>query len=188
MTAPRFYLAASLFAAAALGTLPPAWATGAPAPTSGPASSATPALPLAGRWLTASGNLEIDIEPCGDAWCGRVARVLDNRSMSRTGAAMPATAVPAVEGMAILKDLRQAPCDASLDPLYHRSCEPVWWGRIYNRENDRHYDCVVHIDGHGHLVVRAYVGLPAIGQTQIWQSVPALGDVPGQISREASRR
>ena len=37
---------------------------------------------LAGRWLTASGALEVDLSPCGPAWCGTVSRVLSNRRMS----------------------------------------------------------------------------------------------------------
>ena len=38
-----------------------------------------------GRWITASGNLEIEIAPCGQALCGTVVRVLANNSMSSSG-------------------------------------------------------------------------------------------------------
>ena len=52
----------------------------APAP-----GTAHPKAPL-GRWITESGNLEVNIAPCnpagGNALCGKVVRVLANRSMS----------------------------------------------------------------------------------------------------------
>ena len=37
-----------------------------------------------GRWITANGNLEVEIAPCGNALCGTVTQVLGNRSMSVT--------------------------------------------------------------------------------------------------------
>ncbi len=50
-----------------------------------PAAFAQTNLPQQGRWLTESGNLEVDIAPCGDTFCGTVSKVLANRSMSSSG-------------------------------------------------------------------------------------------------------
>jgi uncharacterized protein (DUF2147 family) len=105
------------------------------------------------RWLTASGNVEVEIAPCGEALCGKVARVLANRSMSDPGKA--AGGKPATLGLEILTDLRP-------DGAGH------WKGRIYNRENGKTYDCLVSPQGEN-LTVRAYVLLPAFGQTQVWR-------------------
>lgn len=137
-----------------------------------PAGEAAPAL--LGRWVTASGNLEVEIAPCGQAQpqsqpqslCGTVTRVLGNRSMVRDGEMQPVDARPAV-GMQILRGLTLA---ASEDP---QASGAPWFGEIYNRENGRTYRCRVHLgtaEGEGGaLVVRPYVFTPLFGQTQQWQ-------------------
>lgn len=135
-----------------------------------PASAGTGLAP-AGRWITASGNLEVEIAPCGTALCGTVSRVLANRSMERADQAMePADGRPAL-GMTLLRDLRivRAADDESA---------PVSWdGEIYNRENGKTYRCRVSLsteqDPEGELLVRPYIGLPLFGRTQRWQRAPS---------------
>jgi uncharacterized protein (DUF2147 family) len=121
-----------------------------------PAAFAQPA----GRWITESGNLEVEIAPCGAALCGTVVRVLANRSMSGPGAEMtPADTRPAL-GMTILSQLTPAG-------------EGELAGRIYNRENAKHYSVKLSLASPEQLLVRAYIGLPLFGKTQVWQRVPA---------------
>ncbi len=110
-----------------------------------------------GRWITASGNLEVEIAPCGGALCGTVVKVLANRSMmAGAGQAMqPLDDKPAL-GMQVLTDLR--PVDGG-----------KWQGRIYNRENGQTYDCLLALAGPDRLTVHAYQGTPAMGRTQVWQ-------------------
>ena len=142
----------------------------APQPAQAQAQNApgTPAVPTAraadgtearGRWLTESGNLEIDIAPCeGGVWCGTVVKVLANRSMRAPGEAMtPADPRPAL-GMVILSDL-------SVHEDGHLK------GRLYNRESAKHYSVRLSMDGPGQLLVRPYVGLPVFGKTQLWRRV-----------------
>lgn len=119
----------------------------------------TPSPPTAtGRWITESGNLEVQIEPCGDTQCGIVVRVLGNRSMSSSAQELqPADTRPAL-GMKILTDLR-ADGDAA------------WLGAIYNRENAKTYSVRLTMDGPQQLIVRAYVGLPIFGKSQLWRRV-----------------
>ncbi|HEX3141165.1 MAG TPA: DUF2147 domain-containing protein [Rhizobacter sp.] len=119
-----------------------------------------------GRWITASGNLEIEIAPCGSALCGTVTKVLANNSMSRDGQPMtPADPRPAL-GMKILIDLLPDEGDAST----------VWRGQLYNRENAKTYRAKVEVqarpDAQSELHVRGYVGLPLFGQTQRWLRAP----------------
>ncbi|MES2937527.1 MAG: DUF2147 domain-containing protein [Pseudomonadota bacterium] len=141
------------FAAAALAAFSIAGAQAA-----GPAPSA----PL-GRWITESGNLEVELAPCGDALCGTVVRVLANRAMAGPpGQEMaPADARPAL-GMVILSQLRP-------------SGEGEYSGTIYNRENAKSYGARLTLAAPGELLVRAYVGLPLFGKTQVWRRAAAVG-------------
>ena len=119
---------------------------------SGQAQAGTNTSPL-GPWVTASGNLVVDIEPCGPMLCGKVAEVLANRSMEDSAKTIAAKASP---GMTILSDLAPAG-------------ENAWQGHIFNRENGKTYDCLVSVAGPRELNVRPYVFVSMIGQTQIWR-------------------
>ena len=123
-----------------------------------PMAFAQPASSQLGRWVTESGNLEVDVAACGDAFCGTVVRVLANRSMSTPGADMaPADAKPAL-GMKILTDLRPAGTGE-------------WKGEIYNRENGKTYSALLSVPAPDQLLIRAYLGLPVFGKTQVWRRV-----------------
>jgi uncharacterized protein (DUF2147 family) len=140
-------LALSLFAAALLAACDSA----APAPP----PSATLAPGLEGRWLTQSGNLEVEVAPCGKALCGTVVRVLANKSMadpSRSIGDRPAL------GLKVLSD-------------FTPGADGLWEGEIYNRENDKTYDCLMTLAAADQMRLRIYVGMPLFGQTQIWQRV-----------------
>lgn len=115
-----------------------------------------------GRWITESGNLEIEIAPCTEALCGTVVRVIANRAMDG-GEAMPADTRPAL-GLQILSDL-------------HTAGQGTWDGRIYSREKAKHYSVQVQMDGPQQLLVRGYFGLPLFGKTQLWRRVEATPEV-----------
>ena len=131
------------------------------------ASSAAHADPR-GLWLTASGNLEVRVEPCGAALCGTVARVIANQSMNRPGEAMAEGAQPAQAGMAILSDFLPSSDEAMPDG---KRATTEWRGRIFNRENGKTYECLMSVSPAGELKLHAYVGLPLFGKTQAWQRV-----------------
>ncbi len=122
----------------------------------GCAANAAPPTTPAGRWLSATGNVEVTIHPCGDALCGDVTRVFANNSMERLGAAKVA---PPRVGLRILSELRP---DGD-----------AWRGRIYDREQGRTYDCRIALAGPDTLSVRGYVALPVFGRTQSWRRMPA---------------
>jgi uncharacterized protein (DUF2147 family) len=116
------------------------------------------AIPENTLWLTESGNLEVKLAACGDALCGTVVNVLANKSMGAPGSEMqPVDTRPAL-GMVILSDLRA-------------SGGVEWKGEIYNRENGKHYSAIVTHPTTDQLVIRAYVGLPVFGKTQVWRLV-----------------
>jgi uncharacterized protein (DUF2147 family) len=123
-----------------------------------------------GRWITANGNLEVEITPCGNALCGTVTKVLGNRSMSRDGAAMdPVDTRPAL-GMKLLHDFVPRVHDKVNEP------PTEWNGEIYNRENGKTYSCQMSVNtatnATGELVLHAYIGVPLFGKTQRWQRAP----------------
>jgi uncharacterized protein (DUF2147 family) len=105
-----------------------------------------------GRWLSASGNVEVTIRPCGAALCGAVSRVFANNSMEHPG---PAATPPAKVGLQLLSDFRR---DGD-----------GWTGRLFNRENGNTYDCHMTMQGGDRLAMHAYVVLPNFGKTQIWR-------------------
>lgn len=121
-----------------------------------------------GLWLTASGNLEVRVAPCGTALCGTVARVIANRSMSRPGEPMAADVLPAQEGLRLLSDFTPSAHTATPEG---GTVVTEWRGRIFNRENGKTYDCLMSLDPAGLLQLRAYVVLPLFGRTQAWQRV-----------------
>lgn len=127
-----------------------------------PARAAPDAVP-GGIWLTESGNLEVQLAPCGPALCGTVVKVLANRSMSGPGAELvPADARPAL-GMTLLSDFKP-------------SGDGEWKGQIYNRENGKTYSGLMTHPAPDQLLIRGYVGLPVFGKTQVWRradSAPA---------------
>lgn len=127
-------------------------------------SAATPVaratLTEQGRWVTESGNLEVHIAPCGAALCGNVTRVISAASMSPgASTATPAPVEPGkLMGLKILTAL--VPEGGG-----------VWRGKIYNRDKDKTYDCIVELQGPNELKVRGYQFIPLFGKTQVWRRV-----------------
>ncbi|MFP5391905.1 MAG: DUF2147 domain-containing protein [Gammaproteobacteria bacterium] len=122
------------------------------------AAPARAASPLEGRWITASGNLEVTIAACGIALCGTVTQVLANHSMTPGAAPMQPKDKRTPLGMTILSDVRA-------------DGDKAWQGRIYNRENASSYDCTLALQDDGLLNLRAYKGIPLFGKTQLWKRV-----------------
>ncbi|MDQ0015903.1 uncharacterized protein (DUF2147 family) [Variovorax boronicumulans] len=129
-------------------------------------AQSSPASDPRGRWVTANGNLEVEVAPCGAALCGTVTKVFGNRSMAPGGGDMQAADKRPALGMTLLKDF--TPVDAT-DP----SRAPTEWaGQIYNRENGKTYRCNMTVstagNAAGELLLHAYVGIPLFGKTQRW--------------------
>lgn len=125
---------------------------------------AIPAHAQTGRWITQSGNLEVNIAPCGDALCGTAVKVLANHSMSNSGTEM--TGAPAL-GLVILRD-------------FVPDGENLWRGHIYDRENGKTYRCEMSVKSADELSIRPYIGISLFGQTQIWRR--AVDSAPGDES------
>lgn len=135
------------------------------------ALQAQPQASFEGRWITESGNLEVEIAPCADAWCGTVTRVLGNKSMSAPGQNMDAADKRSALGMKILMSLKPSSDNATLG------------GEIYNRENAKTYSVRLSMDGQ-QLVVRPYIFIPLFGKSQVWHR-PAEKASPKAAPKEA---
>ena len=132
-----------------------------------------------GRYLTASGNFEVEVGPCGAALCGSVSKVIANHSMSRPGEAMQAADARDPMGLQLL---------SGFVPTGDPGAEPrEWRGEIYNRENGKTYACLMALDERGDLVLRAYVGLPLFGKTQVWQRLDATPTAASSAAAGAAR-
>lgn len=168
--------AAALALALGPGLVQPAGAQEAAAqpaaagPSASPPSGPHPKAPL-GPWITESGNLEVDVTLCAThsnaasisanaddspALCGKVVRVLANRSMSAPGNGMAAADSRPALGMTLLSALRD-------------TGGGDYQGEIYNRENAKIYRVTLTPAEPDQLLVRAYVGIPLFGKTQVWR-------------------
>ncbi len=134
-----------------------------------PGGSSSAPSESVGRWVTESGNLEVDLTPSGEGLIGTVTRVISNRSMSGSEPAVPAADAPPLLGLKILDNLVS-------------SGKNEWKGQIYNRDNGKTYDCVVTFVPPDQLHVRGYKLLPLFGKTQIWRRVAS----DGQAAMEPS--
>lgn len=123
------------------------------------------AAPELGRWITESGNLEVEIAPCGDALCGTITRVIANNAMS-PGAAAPAPAAAPVS----------APATPAASPLGKKilfGLKPIaaggLQGQIYNRENNKTYNSQLNAIDANQLKLTMYETTPEQGRVQVWR-------------------
>lgn len=154
-SATAFHLLAALTLYAAL---PPAGAQQA---------GAEPRAPL-GRWVTESGNLEVEVAPCsgGSATlCGKVVKVMANRSMAGPGQAGEFADKRPALGMTLLSGFKPSGTNE------HQ-------GEIYNRENAKTYSATLTPSGTDQLLVHAYVGIALFGKTQVWRRPTPAGPAP----------
>lgn len=154
-SATAFHLLAALTLYAAL---PPAGAQQAGAESRAPL----------GRWVTESGNLEVEIAPCssgGATLCGKVVKVMANRSMAGPGQAGEFADKRPALGMTLLSGFKPSGANE------HQ-------GEIYNRENAKTYSATLTPVGTDQLRVHAYVGIALFGKTQVWRRPPPAGPAP----------
>lgn len=117
------------------------------------AASAAP-TPVTGRWLTVEGKALVDIAPCGQTLCGRIARVLK-----------PRPGGPAVDVNNPDTTLRTRPIAGILILSDFRPADDRWKGRIYDPESGRTYRSEL-IRAGGTLKVKGCIG--PFCRTQEW--------------------
>ena len=114
------------------------------------AAAAPEGAGLLGAWMTEDRRGVVRIEPCGDAFCGRVVGISD----------FPAGGLRDIHGamqcgLVIIHDLQPAENDRRR-------------GSITNPDDGRVYGAIVWVAADGDLRLRGFVGLPILGSTQHW--------------------
>lgn len=135
-------------------------------------AGAEPRAPL-GRWITESGNLEVEIAPCtpgSPTLCGKVVRVMANRSMAGPGQAGEFADKRPALGMTLLSGFRPSGANE------HQ-------GQIYNRENAKTYSATLTPVGTDQLRVHAYVGIALFGKTQVCRRPSPAGPAPAMAQQ-----
>jgi uncharacterized protein (DUF2147 family) len=131
------------------------------------AASAAPAATPFGLWYAEGGAAQVEIVPCGDRLCGRVAwlrspldedgcALRDERNPDPALRDRPIIGIEVLTGMAGDGDGR------------------TWsGGTIYDPVSGRTYRCTLQLDGENRLHLRGYVGVPLLGRTTTWIRVGA---------------
>ena len=146
MSRPFTLASLALLAALAAGPVA-AWAQ------SGRGEREPPAAPtVLGEWSTEDGHGVIAIEPCGEDLCGRIVGI------QRTpGEPMP-------------KDVHGAPqCGLVIIRKEHPDGDGSWLGEITDPRDGTVYGAKIWIGRDGNLRLRGFLGLPLLGQTQVWR-------------------
>jgi uncharacterized protein (DUF2147 family) len=125
-----------------------------------PGAAAQQTPPVAGRWLVEDRKGVIEIYPCADKICGKLAWLSepnndDGKPKLDRNNPDPALRQQPLCGLTMLHNFRQV--------------EPNRWGEglIYNPENGKTYHATMTLDGNL-LKLRGYVGIPLFGETQTW--------------------
>ncbi len=138
------FRALSLFAAAALATLP--------------ASAQQASTAITGVWLVEDGTAQVTIAPCGNQVCGRITRIIRARPGSNgrdQNNPDPALRNRPILGLSILSEMTR---DGD-----------VWRGKIYDPRGGKVYRSVVERDGTNRLSVKGCVSF--ICKSQTWTRV-----------------
>lgn len=122
------------------------------------ANAASPSL--TGLWLTQGRDAVMAISPCNGDLCGRIAGVFLDRPDDR----MPT-------------DYRGvSQCQLPVITGARQIRPNLWKGRILDPRNGSTYGVELHLDPHGNLALRGFLGIPLLGSTQTWTRYP--GHVP----------
>lgn len=119
-----------------------------------PAAAAAAPAPIAGRWITVEGKALVEIGPCGQQICGRIARVLKvdpTKPTTDTNNPNAALRTRPILGMVFL---------TGFSPDDDR-----WKGRIYDPESGKSYRSELIRSGDT-LKVKGCIG--PFCRTQVW--------------------
>jgi uncharacterized protein (DUF2147 family) len=116
--------------------------------------------PVFGPWLTENKRGVIELFPCADKVCGRLAWMIEPM---RHGA-------PAVDEDNPKPELRQRPLCGMTILGDFRETEPNHWedGWIYDPDSGKTYHATMTLEQNGTLRLRGYIGIPLFGESQHW--------------------
>ena len=124
-----------------------------------------------GVWMPEDKESKVEIFPCGDAMCGRVAWMLDGlddegKPLTDIYNPNPALRSSPVLGLIIMTDIRPTEEDN------------VWQGRVYNPQDGRTYDFWLTKKSDSQITIQGCGLYNLICQTHTWDRVdPVTGDL-----------
>jgi uncharacterized protein (DUF2147 family) len=135
----------------------------------GRAPAAAPAWPPQGIWLTEDGDGAVEIYDCGKLLCGRI--VWQDSTQRPDGS-------PDIDDHNPDPALRHRPvCGLQIISNLRRS-DPTTWGdgAVYDPDSGKTYHVKLTMVGADKLRLRGYIGIPLLGESQLWRRAPA--DLP----------
>lgn len=125
-----------------------------------------------GMWMTEDEESKVELYPCDDAICGRVAWMLDGlddegKELTDIYNPDPALRSKPVLGLVIMTDIR--PTDE----------DNVWKGQVYNPQDGRTYDFWLTVKSEAQITIQGCGLYNLICQTHTWNRVDAESTVPG---------
>ncbi len=121
-----------------------------------------------GQWIPPEEDSRLEVYDCGDnRICGRIIWLREPNQEDGTPKVDTLNLNEAERGRPVLGMIFLS--DFVLDSNKHNRWKS---GKIYNPRNGRLYKATMTIKGDV-LKVRGYVGVPLIGETQVWTRVPA---------------
>jgi uncharacterized protein (DUF2147 family) len=118
--------------------------------------AAAPVPPIAGDWLTEGGTGVIRIAACANSseggFCGRIVGITrkPNEPMPRD-----------VHGA--------SQCGLTILTIDAEPRDDAWFGHVTDPRNGAEYHAELRVNPRGRLLMRGYVAIPLLGQTQVWQ-------------------
>jgi uncharacterized protein (DUF2147 family) len=104
-----------------------------------------------GYWLTANGHGVVEIAQCGDALCGRIVGI-------DRGSAEP---MPTdVHG--------DSQCGLTIIENEKPNADGTWLGKVIDPRDGIAWQAKLWLDDRGDLRLRGFIGVPALGATQVW--------------------
>jgi uncharacterized protein (DUF2147 family) len=107
--------------------------------------------------LTANGHGVVQIAQCGDVLCGRIVGI--DRGPTEP---MPTDVNGRPQCGLVIIDNEKPAADGS------------WLGEIIDPRDGNAYRAKLWLDAQGNLRLRAFIGIPALGATQVWRKFTGL--------------
>lgn len=131
------------------------------APRAGNAQSQT--FDPAGLWLTENKRSVVELAPCGDALCGKIAWIIEGGMQFDEKNPDEAKRSNPMCGLSIVSGLSQGRSDPN---SWHN-------GKIYKADDGDTYDARLTMKGPDTLEVRGFMGVSLFGKSQTWTRVSA---------------
>jgi uncharacterized protein (DUF2147 family) len=122
---------------------------------------------VSGRWMTENQKGVIEIAPCGGSICGKI-------DWMKPPPGADLTVIPRDKHNHDPARRQQPMCGLQiLYGFHHDAADPKKWteGNIYDPESGDVYHGNITVQDAGHLRLRGYIGIPLLGESQIWTRV-----------------